>query len=153
MSNPKTVAVLVKDAMKVALGGLTATSNGTEIQKVVGSGEDAFDEYPAIRVIPQGINRTITNENRYRDLQMNYVISCYLDMGDEVIPDEEIIDTLTEITDKVIETLDTTDWLPEIDGLVLTENSLTSLIDTTPSKTGTALYCDIFYPVTYRIAV
>lgn len=148
-----TITTKVKEAMMTALGNLPATGNGTEVQAVVGSGQDAFDQYPVIRVIPSGIEREIDSETCYRDYKMNYVISIYLDMGDDVIPDEEIIATMCEIVDNVVECLDTNDWLPDIQGLDLMGGATTSTIDTISTKNGTSLYCDLIYPVSYRTSI
>ena len=150
-----TISTEIKSAMINALENLPATSNGTEVQNIVSSGDDAFDEYPVIRVVPQGLNRNINSESRYYDYEVNYVISVYLDMGDETIPDADVIDTIQELADEIMERLDTTDWLPTIEGydISLVENAMTATIDTTQSKTGTALYCDIIYPVSYRKVV
>lgn len=148
-----TITTKVKEAMMAALANLPATGNGTEIQDIVGSGQDAFDEYPVIRVIPSGLERDIDADNCYRDYKINYVISVYLEMGDETIPDEEIIATMCEIIDNVIERLDTTDWLPEIQGLDLMGGASTTTIDTISTKNGTSLCCDIIYPVSYRTSI
>lgn len=150
---PSTITTKVKEAMMIALESLPATGNGTEVQAVVGSGQDAFDEYPVIRVIPNGVERSIDSDNCYRDYKMNYVISIYLDMGDEVIPDEEIISTMCEMIDNVLERLDTTDWLPQVSGLDLMGGAATSNIDTIKTKNGTSLYCDLIYPVSYRTSI
>lgn len=143
----------VKQAMMTALATLPPTSNGTEIQAIVGSGQDAFDDYPVIRVIPNGIERTITSDNLYRDYQINFVISVYLDMGDANTPDEEIISTMCEIQDNIMTRLDQDDWLPNVQGLVLAESAVTTTLDTIATKNGTALYCDIVYPIAYRTTI
>lgn len=143
----------LKDALKGALENLPATSDGTEIQQVVGSGEDAFDKYPTIRVVPAGMNRTVNSEDRYIDRTVNFVISTYLDLGEATTPDEDVIDALIEITDNILDRLDTTDWLPagnKGDKYHIEEDAITGVIDTTPSKTGTAVYCDLLFPITYR---
>lgn len=143
----------VKNSMMSALEELPPTSNGTEIQAVVGSGQDAFDQYPVIRVIPSGVERNVSAETNYRDYQMNFVISIYLDMGDETIPDEEVINTMCEIEDAIIERLDKDDWLPDVRGLCLAESAVTTTLDTIATKNGTALYCDIVYPIGYRTTI
>ena len=143
----------VKQAMMTALATLPPTSNGTEIQAIVASGQDAFDDYPVIRVIPNGIERTITSDNLYRDYQINFVISVYLDMGDANTPDEEIISTMCEIQDNIMTRLDQDDWLPNVQGLVLAESAVTTTLDTIATKNGTALYCDIVYPIAYRTTI
>lgn len=143
----------VKEAMMSALEEIPPTSNGTEIQSVVGSGQDAFDQYPVIRVVPSGIERTISADTCYRDYQMNFVISVYLDMGDATVPDEEVINTMCEIEDAIVERLDRDDWLPDVSGLCLAESSLTTTLDTIATKNGTALYCDIVYPIAYRTTI
>ena len=147
-----TISTEIKYAMAEALENLPATSNGTEIQDIVLAGDDAFDTYPVIRIVPQGMSREVNAERRYYTYTVNYVISVYLEMGDATIPDEEIIDTLQELSDNIMARLDGTDWLPTVSGydIYLVENSMTANIDTTQSKTGTALYCDIIYPVSYR---
>lgn len=145
-----TITTKIKEALKKALKALPPTSNGTVIQAVVGSGQDAFDNYPTIRVIPSGMERVINSEKRYLDYKVNMIISIYLDMGDGTIPDEEVITTLCEIQDNIMDKLDNTDWLPQIEGLLIVENSTSSAIDTIITKNGTALYCDITYPITYR---
>lgn len=150
---PSTLTTQIKEAMMSALENLPATGNGTEIQAVVGSGQDAFENYPVIRVIPSGVERDIDSDNCYRDYKMNYVISVYLDMGDEEIPDEEIIATLCEIVDNIFERLDNTDWLPDVDGLDLMGGASTSTMDTIATKNGTALYCDLIYPVSLRTSI
>lgn len=147
------ITTQVKDAMMTALRELPATSNGTEIQAVVGSGEDAFDEYPVIRVVPSGIERTVSSDTMYRDYQINIVVSVYLDMGDAEFPDEEVIDTMCEIQDEIFDALDDDDWLPDVQGLVLAESASTTTLDTIATKNGTALYCDIVYPIAYRTNV
>lgn len=150
-----TISTEIKSAMVNALKDLEPTSNGTEIQGIVLSGEDAFDEYPVIRIVPQGFNRSINQGNRYLDYTIEFVISVYLDMGDKQTPDAEIIETIQELGDIIMERLDGDDWLPTIEGysLYLVENATVATIDTTASKTGTALYCDIVYPVSYRRVV
>lgn len=148
-----TITTRVKEAIMTALGNLPATGNGTEIQAIVGSGQDAFEEYPVIRVIPSGVERNISADTNYKDYRMNFVISIYLDMGDEVIPDEEIIATMCEIEDEVIARLDEDDWLPDEQGLCLAESVSSSTIDTIQTKNGTVLYCDILYPVSYRTSI
>ena len=148
-----TITTKVKEALMDALRNLPPTGNGTEVQAVVGSGQDAFDEYPVIRVIPSGIERDIDSDTCYRDYKMNYVISIYLDMGDAEIPDEEIIATMCEMIDLVIERLDEYDWLPQIQGLDLMGGAATSTIDTIKTKNGTSLYCDLVYPVSYRTSI
>ena len=148
-----TMTTQVKEAMMIALQNLPATGNGTEIQAIVGSGQDAFDQYPVIRVIPTGVERNISADTSYRDYQMNFVISIYLDMGDEIIPDEEVIATICEIGDNIIERLDQDDWLPNVAGLALAESVSSSTIDTIQTKNGTVLYCDIIYPVSYRTSI
>ena len=84
---------------------------------------------------------------------MNFVISIYLDMGDETIPDEEVINTMCEIEDAIIERLDKDDWLPDVRGLCLAESAVTTTLDTIATKNGTALYCDIVYPIGYRTTI
>lgn len=143
----------VKNAMMTALQTLPATSNGTEIQAIVGSGEDAFDDYPVIRVVPTGVERVVTAETMFRDYQINVVISIYLDMGDAQFPDSEIIDTMCEIEDAIFDRLDQDDWLPDVKGLALAESAATTTLDTIATKNGTALYCDIVYPLTYRTQI
>ena len=150
---PSTITTKVKENLMKALESLPPTGNGTEVQAVVGSGQDAFDEYPVIRVIPSGIERNIDADSCYRDYKMNYVISIYLDMGDETIPDEEIIATMCEMIDNVVERLDEYDWLPDIQGLDLMGGATTSTIDTISTKNGTSLYCDLIYPVSYRTSI
>lgn len=147
-----TISVEIKNAMATALSNLTPATDGTEIQDVVLSGEDAFDEYPVIRIVPQGFERTINSENRYLDYTINYVISVYLDMGDDTVPDKDIINTLQELADKIMDKLDNSDWLPSFDDydIAIVENATNAVIDTTQTKTGTALYCDIVFPVSYR---
>ena len=143
----------VKNAMMAALGTLGPTSNGTEIQAIVGSGEDAFDEYPVIRVIPTGVERNVSAETMYRDYQINIVISIYLDMGDAQFPDDDVISTICEIEDAIFERLDQDDWLPNVKGLALAESAVSTTLDTIATKNGTALYCDILYPLTYRTQI
>lgn len=150
---PSTLTTQIKEAMMTALANLPATGNGTEIQAIVGSGQDAFEDYPVIRVIPSGIERDIDADTGYRDYKMNYVISVYLDMGDAEIPDEEIIATMCEIIDNVVERLDETDWLPAVDGLDIMGTTTTSTMDTIATKNGTALYCDLIYPVSLRTSI
>lgn len=140
-----TITTKIKEALKKALKALPPTSNGTVIQAVVGSGQDAFDVYPTIRVIPSGMERVINSEKRYLDYKVNMIISIYLDMGDETIPDEEVITTLCEIEDNIMDKLDHTDWLPQIDGLLIVENSTSSAIDTIITKNGTALYLSLIH--------
>lgn len=147
------ITIDVKEAMMSALEEIPPTSNGTEIQSVVGSGQDAFDQYPVIRVVPSGIERTVSADTCYRDYQMNFVISVYLDMGDATVPDEEVINTMCEIEDAIVERLDRDDWLPDVSGLCLAESSLTTTLDTIATKNGTALYCDIVYPIAYRTTI
>ena len=48
----------VKNAMMSALGELPPTSNGTEIQAVVGSGQDAFDKYQLFVSCQVALNAT-----------------------------------------------------------------------------------------------
>ena len=150
---PTTITTKVKEAMMITLRTLPPTGNGTEIQNVVGSGQDAFDEYPVIRVIPSGIERNIDSDSCYRDYKMNFVLSVYLEMGDEEIPDEEIIATMCEIIDNIIYRLDTVDWLPNIQGLDLMGGVSSTSINTIKTKNGTSLYCDIIYPVSYRTSI
>jgi len=141
----------VKHAIMTALSSLTPTSDGTVIKDVVGSGEDAFDKYPIIRVLPNGITRDIDSTERHYKYTMNYVISIYLELGNDVtLPDEEVIDTLLELQDKVYKELDEGAWLPDVGtgNLDIVENTSPSIIDTTNSKTGVAVYCDIEYGVT-----
>lgn len=148
------ISVELKQAMMEALEELPPTTNGTEIQAIVDSGEDAFDVYPVIRVVPIGVNRTVDSDLRQRDYEIDLVLSVYLDLGKSTTPDSEVIDTLLEIVDSVICTLDETDWIPDYEGkTVLVGDAVTSAIDTTESKTGTALYCDITYPVIYRESI
>lgn len=147
------ITIDVKEAMMSALEEIPPTSNGTEIQSVVGSGQDAFAQYPVIRVVPSGIERTVSADTCYRDYQMNFVISVYLDMGDATVPDEEVINTMCEIEDAIVERLDRDDWLPDVQGLCLAESSLTTTLDTIATKNGTALYCDIVYPIAYRTTI
>lgn len=154
MAFDKYITNKVKDALILALSTMGEAPDGTEIQDVVSSGEDAFEKYPTIRVVPASVNRNITADVRYRDYEMMFVISVYLEMGDTAVPDADIIATMNDLIDMVYYQLDTTDWLPEdITGLSLVNSAVASVIDTTPSKTGTAIYCDIMYPVTYRVAV
>ena len=148
-----TITTKVKEAMMIALSSLPPTGNGTEIQNVVGSGQDAFDEYPVIRVIPSGIERNIDASSCYRDYKMNFAISAYLEMGDEEIPDEEIIATMCEIVDNILERLDSYDWLPDVEGLDLMGGASSTTINTIKTKNGTSLYCDIIYPVSYRTSI
>ena len=143
----------VKNAIMTALAELPPTSNGTEIQAIVGSGEDAFDEYPVIRVIPTGVERNVSAETMYRDYQINVVISIYLDMGDAQFPDEDVISTMCEIEDAIFDRLDKDDWLPNVKGLALAESAVSTTLDTIATKNGTALYCDILYPLTYRTQI
>lgn len=149
-----TISTEVKHAMMTALENLPATSNGTEIQAIVDSGEDAFDEYPVIRIVPVAVMRTVDAEARQLDYEMDFVISIYLELGKTGIPDSETIDTLLEIVDNALAKLDDSDWAPTYEGKqFIVGTAMTSAIDTTESKTGTALYCDITYPVIYREAV
>lgn len=143
----------VKNAMMTALAELPPTSNGTEIQAIVGSGQDAFDKYPVIRVVPTGVERNVSAETCYRDYQINVVISIYLDMGDAEFPDEEIINTMCELEDAIFDRLDQDDWLPNVQGLALAESAVSTTLDTIATKNGTALYCDILYPLTYRTQI
>lgn len=143
----------VKQKMMAKLEDLPATTDGTEIQAIVGSGEDAFDQYPTIRVVPNGIQRIVNSTDRYVDYEIMLVISTYLDMGKAEHPDQAVIDTMLEIVDNIFDRLDEGDWLPESnksEKYSVMEGVMAGVIDTTPSKTGTALYCDIAYPIRYR---
>lgn len=151
--NQPTWSVQVKSKMMEALANLPATSDGTEVQAVVGSGEDAFEQYPTIRVVPNGIQRIYNSEQRYIDYEIALVISTYLDMGKTEHPDETVINTMLEIVDNIFDRLDEGNWLPEgeqNETFSVMEGVLAGVLDTTASKTGTALYCDIVYPIRYR---
>lgn len=154
--NQPTWSVDVKRRMAAALENLPATSDGTEVQAVVQSGEDAFDQYPTIRIVPNGINRIVNSQQRYIDYEIALVVSTYLDLGKESVPDAAVIDTMLEIVDNIFDRLDEADWLPEgekTETFSVMEGVQAGVIDTTPSKTGTALYCDIVYPVRFRTVV
>ena len=150
-----TISTEVKQALMVALKGVKPASDGTEIMDVVASGQDAFDVYPVIRVVPSGGLRTINSTERFREYEIDFVISIYLEMGNTDIPDAQVISTIQELADNVMDLLDFTDWLPDVDGgtFSVVENATTSVIDTTPSKTGTALYCDNQYPIAFKQAI
>lgn len=146
-------SLALKDALKGALVDLPAASDGTEIQHITGSGEDAFDHYPTIRVVPAGITRNYNSDSQYIDYEVDFVISTYFDIGSGIVPSEAVINTLLEFNDIILDRLDGTDWLPEStksSKYSLMENAVSGVIDTTPSKTGTAVFSDIRYPIRYR---
>ena len=144
----------VKSALKTLLESLPATTDGTTVQAVVGSGQDAFEEYPTIRVLPAGISLTTDEGGRWQDYTMNFIVSLYLDMGRAEVPDETVVDTLIEFQDLLFEAINS-DWLPETTGNSHYNigDTAVSAIDTTTSKTGVALFCDIQLAITYREAI
>ena len=144
----------VKTALVTLLGTLPATSDGTTVQAIVGSGQDAFEKYPTVRVLPAGISLATDDGGRYQDYTMNFIVSLYLDMGKAEVPDETVVDTLIEFQDLLFTALNS-DWLPETTGNSHYNigDTAVSAIDTTTSKTGVALFCDIQLPVTYREAI
>ena len=85
---------------------------------------------------------------------MNFIISIYLDMGQATVADETVINTLIEFQD-LIYTAINSDWTPATTGNAHYNigDTATSQIDIVASKTGSALFCDITLPVTYREAV
>ena len=144
----------VKSALVTLLGTLPATSDGTTVQSIVGSGQDAFEQYPTVRVLPAGISLSTDEAGRWQDYTMNFIVSLYLDMGQAEIPDETVVNTLIEFQDLLFTALNS-DWLPETTGNSHYNigDTAVSAIDTTTSKTGVALFCDIQLPVTYREAI
>ena len=152
----KTISLQVKEAMKVALETLGATNDGTEVLQVITSGEDQFDEYPTIRILPQDYNRSIDAENREYMYTMSFVVSIYLEIGEEgATPQNEIIDAMQELVDMTFEKLDEGDWLdtvtlPSTGSIFTAQNDSPVVIDVTASQTGIALYADISYGVTYK---
>lgn len=144
----------VKTALKQLMASLPATTDGTAIQAVVGSGQDAFEKYPTIRVLPAGISLATDEDGRWQDYTMNFIISLYLDMGQAEVPDETVVDTLIEFQDIMFDAINT-EWLPATAGNSHYNigDTAVSAIDTVASKTGVALYCDIQLPITYREAI
>ena len=112
------ISVRLKKAITEALEGLGATKNGTEIQAIVGSGADSYDEYPVIRVIPSGVMREVNAEERSYTYTVNFMISLYLNLNDADYPDEDVIETMAEFIDKIFDRLDGYDY-----NVVLPENS------------------------------
>ena len=148
------ISVRLKKAITEALEGLGATKNGTEIQAIVGSGADSYDEYPVIRVIPSGVMREVNAEERSYTYTVNFMISLYLNLNDADYPDEGVIETMAEFIDKIFDRLDGYDYnvvLPE-NSKMRQESSIISNIDTVETKNGSALYCDIEYPLSITIA-
>lgn len=154
----KTLSLQIKEAMKTALQNLPATSDGTEIMQVLTSGEDQFEKYPTIRILPQDYQRGIDSDRRRYTYTVTHVISIYLELGNgATTPDSNIIDTMQELVDLVYEKLDESTWLSEIDsddeyGLSVAQNDSPVGIDVTNAQTGVALFADISYSVAYTKA-
>ena len=147
---PTTITTKVKDAIKLRLMNLPATSNGTVVQAIAGSAQDAFEQYPTVRVVPVGIERNVDSATAYEDYTLRFVITLYLDLGDAVVPDEEVIETMCEIMDNIVKRLDNGEWLPDEYGTPIIGTTATSVCDTLQTKNGTVLYCDLEYPITFR---
>lgn len=135
--------------------GLTPTTNGTEVMKISTEGTDNYDEYPIIRVIPATVGRDIDSDARRYTYTPAYTISIYLDMADADYPTSEIISTLMELVDKVYDLLDGHDYELELPtgAKLVQQSSILSDINTIQTKTGTAVYCDIQYPVGITIGL
>lgn len=151
----KTISVRVKDAMKVALQGLGATSNGTEVLQVLTSGDDQFDKYPTIRILPQDYNRVVNADARTYEYTMTYIVSIYLELDNQQeTPDADVVDTMQELVDKVFDKLDDEAWLENVTlpsgSIFVADGDSPVVIDVTSAKTGVALYADITYAVTYK---
>lgn len=136
------------EIVSVLENDLRPTSNGTEVMKITTEGTDDYDEYPVIRVVPSTVGRDVDSEARRYTYTPAYTISIYLDMADATYPTSEIIATLMELVDNVYDVLDGHDYQSLPSGATLIQqSSILSDINTLQTKTGTAVYCDIQYPV------
>lgn len=134
--------------------GLTPTSNGTTVMGFSTDATDSFDAYPVIRVIPATIGREVDSLARRYTYTPTYTISIYLNMKDDDHPSGEVIDTLMELVDKVYDVLDSYDFESGLTRCkVLAQSSIISEINTVETKTGTAVFCDIQYPIAVSVGL
>ena len=153
MDRNRTITKQTKQLIIKALKQIPPLEDGTEFNFIAEDGKDFFEQYPAIRVIPSGITREIDSEQGRIDYKMDFTISVYLELNSQT-PTKELIDTITDMTDSILYQLDYTNWLPETQGnrygFVLVENSTSSTIDIIQTKSGSVLYNDMTYTVSYR---
>ena len=147
---------LKKKIIEALKNGMTPTSNGTTIMGYSTDGTDVFNEYPVIRVIPATIGREVDSLTRRYTYTPTFTISIYLSLADDKYPSGEVIDTLMELVDKVYDVLDETDFGAGVavgDVKILAQSSIISEINTIESKTGTAVFCDIQYPIAVSVGL
>ena len=153
MDRNRTITKQTKQHLIEALKSIPPLEDGTEFNTIAEDGKDFFDTYPTIRVIPSGITREVDSELGRIDYKMDFTISVYLELNDTT-PTKDLIDTITDMTDSILYQLDYTEWLPSPPqgkyGFVLVENSTSSTIDTIQTKSGSVLYNDLVYTITYR---
>jgi len=144
----------IQDELASALINLPATSNGTIVMAVSKEATDTFDQYPVIRIVPATVGREIDAEARRYTYTPTYTVSIYLNLEKEEIT-SEVIATLMELVDLVYNALDNTVMNDSFEHILdleagvrcLAGSSIVSEINTVQTKTGTAVYCDIQYPV------
>ena len=144
----------IQDRLASALGDLPATSNGTIVMGVSKEATDTFSQYPVIRIIPATVGREINADERRYTYTPTYTVSIYLNLEKEEIT-SDVIATLMELVDLVYNALDNTVMTDNFESELgletgvrcLAGSSIISEINTVQTKTGTAVYCDIQYPV------
>lgn len=116
MAAYNSVSKRIKNALVTILQGIQYdTGSGPEpaFVSVIGSTKDEFDSYPLLRVLPAHVDdqKAATGQN---DKTIHFMLLGHLQIEDVTTVPADVFDHMYDLTDLIIDTLDTADFTDQL---------------------------------------
>lgn len=147
----------LKDAVVTILAGIQYDAgSGVEsaFVDVLDSTKDAFNGYPAVRVLPNNLGSQ-TGTNTERDHTVSLAIILHLELEDPNNVESAIYDQMYDLTDLIVDTLQSADFSRQLETIDPTITSFFKLEvnnsdwRVASGKTGGMLFANITCDITY----
>ena len=142
----------VKNALKTFMAELQVDGEPAFV-RVIGSMRGEFDAYPALRILPNDLTTTKASVKE-NDKSIQFIFRVSLPLENNPLPTEAIIDQMYDLTDLLVDRLDSGDYdgaLSQVDPSLEVLRIDASRGDwlSTQSAVGLILNCDVAVAVLY----